>query len=92
MFILLQLTQVNKRWHKYNSDMQIFIDKLQSTIRDQQEQINNIGEEQSYLHKRVSHTEIIRQKTKKNLYLQINKLDFAFFFLLFLIVILFTTL
>lgn len=36
------LTQVNKRWHRYNSDMQVFIEKLQTTIRDQQEQINRI--------------------------------------------------
>ncbi|XP_066903166.1 TNFAIP3-interacting protein 2 isoform X2 [Halyomorpha halys] len=36
------LTQVNKRWHRYNSDMQMFIEKLQTTIRDQQEQINRI--------------------------------------------------
>ncbi|XP_073998415.1 uncharacterized protein isoform X3 [Rhodnius prolixus] len=61
------LTQVNKRWHKYNSDMQIFIDKLQSTIRDQQEQINNIGEEQSYLHKREENnsTDCDRPKCRK---------------------------
>uniref|UniRef100_A0A146LUD2 Uncharacterized protein n=1 Tax=Lygus hesperus TaxID=30085 RepID=A0A146LUD2_LYGHE len=37
------LNMVNKRWHTYNADMQMFVDKLQNTIRDQQEQINNIG-------------------------------------------------
>ncbi|XP_014255512.1 uncharacterized protein LOC106670039 isoform X1 [Cimex lectularius] len=47
------LTQVNKRWHRYNTDMQIFIDKLQSTIRDQQEQINNIGEGSFFSDKKV---------------------------------------
>ncbi|KAG8240454.1 hypothetical protein J437_LFUL003168 [Ladona fulva] len=40
--VITDITDVNKRWQKYNTDRQIYVEKLHSTIQDQQEQINNI--------------------------------------------------
>lgn len=42
--VISELTQVNKRWQKYNSDRQIYVQKLLNTIQDQQEQLNKMGE------------------------------------------------
>ncbi|KAG8327506.1 hypothetical protein J6590_017938 [Homalodisca vitripennis] len=42
--VITDLTQVNKRWQKYNNDRQLYVQKLLSTIQDQQEQLNLIGE------------------------------------------------
>ncbi|KAK9508875.1 hypothetical protein O3M35_006330 [Rhynocoris fuscipes] len=54
--------------------MQIFIDKLQSTIRDQQEQINSIGEEHSFMMNREeSISDCDRPKCRK-LREEVNKL------------------
>jgi hypothetical protein len=33
---------VNKRWQKYNNDRQMYVQRLLSTIQDQQEQMNKI--------------------------------------------------
>ncbi|XP_054258351.1 uncharacterized protein LOC128983185 isoform X2 [Macrosteles quadrilineatus] len=42
--VITDLTQVNKRWQKYNNDRQIYVQQLLNTIQDQQEQLNHIGE------------------------------------------------
>jgi hypothetical protein len=42
--ILVQVTEVNKRWQKYNNDRQMYVQRLLSTIQDQQEQMNKIVE------------------------------------------------
>jgi len=42
--VITDLTQVNKRWQKYNNDRQIYVQKLLNTIQDQQEQLNLIAE------------------------------------------------
>lgn len=38
-----QVTEVNKRWQRYNNDRQMYVQRLLSTIQEQQEQINKIG-------------------------------------------------
>ncbi|XP_039282086.1 uncharacterized protein LOC111063808 isoform X2 [Nilaparvata lugens] len=46
--VISDLTQVNKRWQKYNSDRQIYVQKLLNTIQDQQEQLNKMGEQRAF--------------------------------------------
>ncbi|XP_075223524.1 uncharacterized protein LOC142325538 isoform X2 [Lycorma delicatula] len=46
--VITDLTQVNKRWQKYNSDRQIYVQKLLNTIQDQQEQLNKMGEQRAF--------------------------------------------
>lgn len=38
--VITDVTEVNKRWQKYNNDRQMYVDKLLSTIQNQQEQMN----------------------------------------------------
>ncbi|RZF32987.1 hypothetical protein LSTR_LSTR008700 [Laodelphax striatellus] len=46
--VISDLTQVNKRWQKYNSDRQMYVQKLLNTIQDQQEQLNKMGEQRAF--------------------------------------------
>jgi hypothetical protein len=46
--ILVQVTEVNKRWQKYNNDRQMYVQRLLSTIQDQQEQMNKIVETRAF--------------------------------------------
>ncbi|XP_071448054.1 reticulocyte-binding protein homolog 2b-like isoform X2 [Hetaerina americana] len=38
--VITDVTEVNKRWQKYNNDRQMYVEKLLSTIQDQQAQMN----------------------------------------------------
>ncbi|XP_046386889.1 uncharacterized protein LOC124156394 isoform X2 [Ischnura elegans] len=38
--VITDVTEVNKRWQKYNNDRQMYVERLLSTIQDQQEQMN----------------------------------------------------
>lgn len=42
--VITDVTEVNKRWQKYNNDRQMYVQRLLSTIQDQQEQMNKIVE------------------------------------------------
>jgi hypothetical protein len=44
----VQVTEVNKRWQKYNNDRQMYVQRLLSTIQDQQEQMNKIVETRAF--------------------------------------------
>lgn len=46
--VITDLTQVNKRWQKYNNDRQMYVQKLLNTIQDQQEQLNQISEVRAF--------------------------------------------
>ncbi|GLH08117.1 Uncharacterized protein GBIM_13421 [Gryllus bimaculatus] len=43
--VITDVTEVNKRWQKYNNDRQLYVQRLLSTIQDQQEQMNKIVED-----------------------------------------------
>ncbi|XP_021938756.1 uncharacterized protein LOC110839157 isoform X3 [Zootermopsis nevadensis] len=42
--VITDVTEVNKRWQKYNNDRQMYVQRLLSTIQEQQEQMNKIVE------------------------------------------------
>jgi len=46
--VITDVTEVNKRWQKYNNDRQMYVQRLLSTIQDQQEQMNKIVETRAF--------------------------------------------
>lgn len=46
--VITDVTEVNKRWQKYNNDRQMYVQHLLSTIQDQQEQMNKIVETRAF--------------------------------------------
>ncbi|PNF15350.1 hypothetical protein B7P43_G00993 [Cryptotermes secundus] len=46
--VITDVTEVNKRWQKYNNDRQMYVQRLLSTIQDQQEQMNKIVESRAF--------------------------------------------
>ncbi|XP_069697901.1 uncharacterized protein [Periplaneta americana] len=46
--VITDVTEVNKRWQKYNNDRQMYVQRLLSTIQDQQEQMNKIVETRTF--------------------------------------------
>ncbi|XP_066991610.2 uncharacterized protein [Anabrus simplex] len=51
--VITDVTEVNKRWQKYNNDRQMYVQRLLSTIQDQQEQMNKIAEERIFQSKEL---------------------------------------
>ncbi|XP_049763301.1 uncharacterized protein LOC126091980 [Schistocerca cancellata] len=69
--IITDVTQVNKRWQRYNNDRQVYVDKLLTTIKEQQEQMNKISEDSAVnLNKQNSAGSEIENLRQKNLELR----------------------
>lgn len=61
--VITDVTEVNKRWQKYNNDRQMYVQRLLSTIQDQQEQMNKIVETRAF----PSLQQIVPGENQKNL-------------------------
>nr|CAD7394773.1 unnamed protein product [Timema cristinae] len=50
--VITDVTEVNKRWQKYNNDRQMYVQRLLSTIQEQQDHINKTVVENIFPYKR----------------------------------------